>query len=112
MRRGRSAAKARLRAFLNQAQSEDGGYYKHTPTKRPVDFIRPLGGPWVRVKDMRNGETKNVHFEDLVPLPEMEVLGLMTWTEDDERRSTGPETVSTKTEDDEPQEPSDVEFLR
>lgn len=98
------------KAFLDHAQSDAGGFYTSRNTGRPVEFVRPLGGPFVRVKDMRNGEKTNVHFSELEPLPEMEVLALMTWTEDDERRATGPETV--ETEDVEPQEPGDVEFLK
>jgi len=110
MARRRRGTRERCKAFLEQAQSDVGGFYRLLTNSRPVEFVRPLEGAWVRVKDMRNGAKFNVHFEDLEPLPEMEVLALMTWTEEDERRSIGPETVETKTED-EPQEPGDVEFF-
>jgi hypothetical protein len=96
--------------FLEQAQSETGGFYEETTNERPVEFLRPLKCPFVRVQDMRNKEKRNVHFENLTPLNEMKVLAYMTWTEEDERRSLGPESISTP--DSDPQEPGDVGFLR
>jgi len=108
----RAADKAKLKAFLEHAQSDAGGYYEIQDTGRPVEFVRPLRGPFVRVQDMRDKTKTNVHFEDLKPLNEMAVLGYMTWTETDELRATGPETVESPGRDAEPQEPGDEGFLR
>jgi hypothetical protein len=110
--RSNSRLSGKYKAFLDHAQSEAGGFYEELDNERPVEFLRPLKCPFVRIQDMRNKEKRNVHFEDLRPLNEMQVLGYMTWTEDDERRATGPETVETREEDDEPQEPGDAVFIR
>jgi len=108
---------AAFASFLKRAQSNVGGFYEVTSTGRPVTFIRPLRLPFVRVQDMRDNSKTNVHFEELTPLNEMQVLGYMTWDEEDEKKlqaqertEKGPETVWTLP--DEPQEPGDAGFLR
>lgn len=110
--RNRDRLRASYKKFLDQVQSNTGGYYEELGTERPVEFMRPLKCPFVRIRDMRSKEKRNVHFETLNPLNGMEVLAYMTWDDEDERRATGPETVETRTEDDEPQEFGDVDFIR
>jgi hypothetical protein len=111
--RGREALRRRFKEFLEQAQADDGGFYENIVDERPVEFLRPLRCPFVRVKDMRSKVKTNVDFRTLTPLNEMKVLALMTWTEEDEVRATGPESLSTPPNpDDEPQEAADTNFLR
>ena len=103
--------------FLVEAQSNTGGYYE-LPTGRPVEFLRPLKSPFVRIRDMRDGSKTNVHYETLTKLNEMSVLAYMTWTEEDEKKlqeqeriARGPETRTTNKDAFEPQEPGDVRFF-
>lgn len=63
-------------AFLALAQSNVGGYYKHKPTGRCVEFIRPLGAVNMRVKCMKTGENFNAEYWHLEPMNEMEVLAM------------------------------------
>jgi len=69
-RSGQSAAD-----FLKRAQVH--GYYMDTVEKLAVEFIRPLRGPWVRVRSIKSGLKYNAERVNLRELNEMEVLAYM-----------------------------------
>jgi len=77
MSKRRNNAAEDLRIFLEHAQSNVGGYYKHSLSGKCVEFMRPLEpGKFVRVRDMRTGAKFNVDHHDLQPLNEMQVLAM------------------------------------
>jgi hypothetical protein len=73
---GRKFSRTHLNAFLEQVQSNVGGYYKDIAGK-PVEFVRPLSFQYVRVQCMKTGKKRNVDYRHLTPMNEMEVLGYM-----------------------------------
>lgn len=76
-----------LAAFIQK--NTDHSYYSHVKYERSkkddvercVSMIRPLGGPFVRVRDMETGEKFNVSFYELKPLNEMRALALFMETD-------------------------------
>jgi len=86
MSRRSNAAEAK-RIFLDQAQSNTGGYYKHIESGKCVEFIRPLAGKYMRVRDMRTGLKFNCSHHLLQPLNEMQVIAMQLLDEEDESES-------------------------
>lgn len=62
--------------------NRENGYYRDTVKMRPVELLRPLRGPYVRVRDMETKEKWNMDYRKLTPLSEMEVLALFFTTDD------------------------------
>jgi hypothetical protein len=104
-----------FRDFLTHAQSDLGGFYEDMAS-RPVEFLRPLKRPYVRVRYMDTGEKTNIHFEDLRPLNELKVLALVSMTDEERRLANmppGPETYEARDPSvEEPQEEGDSAFLK
>ena len=73
----RKFSKIHHAAFLEQAQSNTGGYYK-TLGGAPVEFIRPLSWQYVRVRNMLTNKIYNIDYRELRPMNELEVLGYVS----------------------------------
>ena len=76
MGKRKTSAAEELRVFLEHAQSNVGGYYKHLLSGKCVEFMRPLAGKFMRVRDMRTGYKFNVDHHNLQPLNEMQVIAM------------------------------------
>lgn len=81
MARRRKFSRLHFNAFLEQVQSNVGGYYK-TLGGMPVEFIRPLRYQYVRVQNMLTKDKFNIDYRDLRPMNELEVLGYVSLEED------------------------------
>jgi len=100
----RLKTKERLKIFLEHAQSDTGGYYKHLGDDAPCEFLRPLSGVWVRVRRLDTGERLNVHFENLSPMNELEALAYLMDVVPKEEEIPH-ESIT------DPQESGDIDFL-
>ena len=80
MRRKPKFRKEHLENWIKE--NRENGYYTDMSRKRRVALIRPLAGPYVRVRDMETKEKWNVDYRKLAPLSEMEVLAMFFTTDD------------------------------
>ena len=89
----------RRRAFQKWVEkAKETDYFLFEDKKRPVEFIRPLGTGWVKVRDVGTNEKFVVSYFKLKPIKELDVLAFMV---DD---TPGAEAAAP----DEPQEEADV----
>ena len=95
-----------LAEFLREAQSHVGGYYRHGPTGAPVEFIRPLGKIFMRVRNMLTDEKFNAPYGALHPINEMEVIALQLVDPEPE-----PEPELPDTSGDDPETRHEVDVL-
>jgi hypothetical protein len=75
MPRSKRKKKGAAAEFLKRAQIH--GFYMDLEKKWAVEFIRPLRGPWIRVRTVKDGLKYNALMDDLQELNEMEVLAHM-----------------------------------
>ena len=88
--------KSVFKRWVEKAQETD--YFLYEEKNRPVEFVRPLGTGWVRVRDVGTNEKFIVSYHKLKPINELDVLAFMI---DDNPGAEAPDP-------DEPQEEGDV----